>query len=178
MRSIAGSSGHSGAPTLACLDVDYRADCVVAACLGFHDWTDDAPALETVERSRGAAAAYEPGQFWRREMPYLLGVLAQLERLPSTVVVDGYVWLDQGKPGLGAHLFHALEGRVAVIGVAKSRFRGADAAVPVLRGKSKEPLFVGAVGAGVDEAVRAIAQMAGPYRIPALLRRVNRLSRA
>lgn len=166
-------------PSKVCLDVGYRADAVVAACVGFHEWTDAEPALEKTVRADGAAAAYEPGQFWRRELPYLLDVLARLDATPATVIVDGYVWLGVSRPGLGAHLYEALERRAAVVGVAKTRFHGADgAAVPVLRGESKEPLFVSAAGMSVDDAARAIAQMAGPHRVPTLLKRVDRLSRS
>jgi len=51
------------------------------------------------------------------------------------LVVDGYADLDPGgRPGLGAHA-HAEFG-IPVIGVAKSRFRTATHAVPVLRGSS------------------------------------------
>lgn len=171
---------RAASPPVVCLDVDYRDDSVVAACVGFHEWNDAEAALEIVVRSEGAAAAYEPGQFWRRELPYLLEVIDRLAALPATVIVDGYVWLGEGRPGLGAHLFESLERRAIVVGVAKTRFRGAGGAiaVPVLRGESKEPLFVTAAGMSVDDAARAVAQMAGPYRVPTLLKRVDRLSRS
>jgi hypothetical protein len=35
---------------------------------------------------------YEPGQFYRRELPYVLALLESLESSPA-VVVDGFVWL-------------------------------------------------------------------------------------
>src|SRR5713226_9214071 len=63
------------------------------------------------------------------------------------LVVDGYVDLDPtGRPGLGAHA-HAEFG-VPVIGVAKTAFRTATHAMPVLRGRSARPLFVTARGVG------------------------------
>jgi hypothetical protein len=50
-----------------------------------------------------------------------------LHHFTSQAIVDGYVWLDDaGKPGLGAHLYQALGGRVAVLGVAETKFRGAE----------------------------------------------------
>src|SRR5262249_846842 len=110
--------------------------------------------------------------------PYLLEILGRLERVPSTLIVDGYVWLGEGRPGLGAHLHEALAGRAAVIGVAKTRFRGAAGKTAVvLRGHSKLGLFVGAIGMSLDDAAHAIERMAGPHRVPDLLRRVDRLSR-
>jgi deoxyribonuclease V len=165
-------------PTKVCLDVDYRPDCTVTACVGFNEWTDATAVLEKVVRSATPAADYEPGQFARREMPYLIDVLGSLKELPQIIVIDGYVFLDEGKPGLGARLHEALHARAVVVGVAKTRFRGATAAIEVLRGKSKEPLFVDAVGMSREDAVRAVAAMAGPHRVPALLRRADQLARA
>ena len=56
--------------------------------------------------------------------PCILDVLRPIPR-PDIVIIDGYVWLDQkGTPGLGAHLWSALDQQVAVVGVAKSPRRG------------------------------------------------------
>lgn len=46
------------------------------------------------------------------------------------------------RPGRGAHLYEALGRGVAVIGVAKSRFVKAEPVEPVLRGRSRSPLYV------------------------------------
>jgi deoxyribonuclease V len=96
----------------------------------------------------------------------------------AAVLIDGYVWLDEaGSPGLGAHLYRALEERVAVIGVAKSRYRHPVAAREVLRGGSQRPLYVSAVGVDLEEAAAWVAHMHGEYRIPTLLKRVDQLCR-
>jgi deoxyribonuclease V len=163
---------------LACLDVDYRPTCVVTACLGFASWTDAAPAASVVVRSEGAAEAYVPGQFYRRELPYLVDALARLAQLPDVIVVDGFVWLGPGEPGLGAHLHEALAGRAAVVGVAKRPYRGASIGTPVLRGHSRTPLFVTAVGLALETAVASVVSMHGPHRVPTLLKQVDRLARA
>jgi deoxyribonuclease V len=160
-----------------CVDVDYRVDCVVAACVGFDDWLSAEPSFERASRSAGAPAGYEPGLLYRREMPYLLALMELLDAPPDLVIVDGFVWLDEGKPGLGAHLHDALSRRSAVIGVAKRPFRNATNAVPVLRGGSQQPLYVSSVGIDPAVAVQAIRQMHGPHRLPTLLKRVDRLSR-
>ena len=89
-------------------------------------------------------AALRPGEFYLRELPPLRAVLEDLSGL-GLLVVDGYADLDpSGRPGLGARA-HAEFG-LPVIGVAKSRFRTATHAVPVLRGSSVRPLFVTAAG--------------------------------
>jgi len=119
-------------------------------------------------------AAYEPGAFYKRELPCLLGLLAHGPRA-GVVIVDGFAWLDGGRSGLGAHL-HAAVGGV-VVGVAKTLFAGASGVVEVLRGVSTTPLYVSAVGIGVDEAARHIAGMHGPHRLPTLLKQVDSLAR-
>lgn len=168
---------------LASVDVDYRPEGAVAACIGFARWTDPAPRTEVLFERRGAAAAYRPGAFYLRELPPILGVLERLPETPEVVVVDGYAWLGNGRKGLGAHLHAALAGAVAVIGVAKRPFRDADQAigparvVPVLRGRSRRPLLVTAVGMDPEQAAGCVARMHGAYRIPTLLRYVDRLCR-
>ena len=127
-------------------------------------------------------ADYEPGAFYRRELPSLLALLKALPQPPDLLVIDGYVWLDaQGRPGLGAHLHEALSGRIPVVGIAKTAFAGAENCsriIPVLRGGSKRPLFVTAVGTDLQEAASWVAQMSGKHRIPDLLKQVDALSRS
>lgn len=161
---------------ICCLDVFYHEQSTVTACVGFSVWTAAQPAFEKVLVSDGAAKDYQPGEFYRRELPYILSALATLETSPAIVIIDGYVWLGVERPGLGAHLFAALAQRAAVVGVAKRPFVGATA-TPVLRGESRQPLFVGAVGIAIEDAVDGVRSMHGPHRIPTLLKRVDRLSR-
>jgi deoxyribonuclease V len=160
-----------------CVDVDYRAGGAVAACVGFRGWADDAPAEEhvvTIDR----VEEYEPGQFYRRELPCLLAVLREIREPLEAVIIDGYVWLSADRrPGLGAHLYSALGERVPVIGVAKTRFAGADAALPVRRGESRRPLYVSAAGMDAGSAAEHVRAMHGAFRIPTLLRRVDQLCR-
>jgi deoxyribonuclease V len=124
--------------------------------------------LETV-------AAYQPGNFYTRELPAIRAVLDGTPTL-RLLVVDGYCDLDpSGRPGLGRHL-HDDTG-VPVIGVAKTAFHTATHAVPVLRGNATNPLYVTAAGLPIEEAARLVAAMAGPYRLPDALRRVDALAR-
>jgi len=120
-------------------------------------------------------APYQPGQFYLRELPPLHAVLDGLTGM-GLLVVDGYTDLDpDGRPGLGAHA-HAEFG-VPVIGVAKTAFRTATHAVPVLRGPSSRPLYVTAAGMPRADAAELIHSMAGQHRIPDALRRVDTLAR-
>ena len=162
---------------IACVDVDYREAGAVAACVLFRAWPDAEPVSEVVVRI-AAVEPYEPGRFYRRELPCLLAVLEALAERPEVVVIDGYVWLgDEGEPGLGAHLHEALGRRVAVIGVAKTRFHGARTAREVHRGGSRSALYVTAAGIDPSEAADRVREMHGPFRIPTLLKRVDRLCR-
>ncbi|UQN07001.1 endonuclease V [Deinococcus sp. QL22] len=164
---------------LACVDVDYREDgSARTAALLFQHWSDE---LETELRLHTVplAAPYEPGAFYKRELPCLLPVLEPLAPELAAIVIDGYVTLDaEGSPGLGWHLFQALGGAVPVIGVAKTAFRGSAHAQAVQRGSALRPLYVTAAGIDVLDAAEHLRQMAGPYRMPTLLGRVDRACRA
>src|SRR5215472_16895265 len=121
-------------------------------------------------------APYRPGEFYLCELPPLHAVLEDLSGL-GLLVVDGYADLDPGgRPGLGAHA-HAEFG-IPVIGVAKSRFRTATHAVPVVRGSSVCPLFVTAAGMPSADAADLVRRMAGRYQLPDTLRRADTLARA
>jgi deoxyribonuclease V len=117
-----------------------------------------------------------PGEVYLRELPPLRAVLDDLSGL-GLLVVGGYADLNpRGRPGLGAHA-HAEFG-IPVIGVAKSRFRTATHAVPVLRGSSVRSLFVTAAGMSAADAADLVRRMARRYRLPDALRRADSLARA
>jgi deoxyribonuclease V len=161
----------------AAVDVFYFDVSAAAGAVFFTDWTSDRPELELrefIER----VEPYESGSFYKRELPCLLRLLKPLKDLVDTVIVDGYVWLGpENRPGLGEHLCAALDGQVTVIGVAKSKFRGATNAQRILRGRSLRPLYVTAAGMDVIVAAKNVQEMHGPHRIPTLLKRVDELCR-
>lgn len=163
---------------IACLDVNYLGDhtAKVAGVL-FNDWADEAPAGEQC-LTMPTPGEYEPGQFYKREMPCLLELLRQWPAAPPDIlVIDGYVTLGQDRPGLGHHLYHALGQKLPVIGVAKRNFQDNDTARSLLRGGSRRPLFITAIGMDAMEALECIQSMHGPHRMPTLLRRADQLSR-
>lgn len=161
---------------IACVDVAYTDATAYAAGIIFRDWTDPNALKEHLVRL-SHVHEYEPGQFFRRELPYLLAVLKALPPV-DVIVIDGYVWLGDGnKPGLGAYLYQALGERTPVVGVAKTKFRGARSASEVIRGRSTRPLFVTAAGMSLECAEEHIRSMHGPYRTPTLLKCVDNLCR-
>jgi deoxyribonuclease V len=122
-----------------------------------------------------SAARYQPGRFYLRELPAIAAVLATTGCL-DLLIIDGYVDLDpHGRPGLGARLHTQIN--VPVIGVAKTAFRSATHAIALQRGRATRPVFVTAIGLPRDRAAALVAEMAGPYRMPDALRRVDALAR-
>ncbi len=162
---------------IAAADVHYFQDWAVAGAILFEHWRSEQPVV-AVRQSLAKVAPYEPGHFYRRELPCLLKVLERVKNQFEIVVIDGYVWLDDGDcPGLGAHLHQALGEKIPIIGVAKSKFKETRCAKSVLRGCSRRPLYVTTVGIEAPVAARYIQSMHGGHRIPTLLRMVDRLSR-
>lgn len=143
----------------------------------FRAWSDAEPAsTHLVESSE--VADYEPGSFYKRELPLILRLLTTLDEVPESIVVDGYVTLDEsGREGLGAHLYAALGRRAAVIGVAKSRFKGSPHALALLRGSSQRPLYITAAGIPPEQAAAHVQAMHGEHRLPTLLTLVDGLCR-
>jgi deoxyribonuclease V len=162
---------------IACLDVDYRDDHAMAACVLASDWAAASGAQRLVERVVDVAP-YVPGRFFERELPCLRAVMARVTTALTAVIVDGYVWLDDaGRPGLGAHLWESMYRAVPVVGVAKTTFRGSTFAEAVQRGRARRPLWVTAAGIDPREAARRVQGMHGPHRVPTLLAEVDRLCR-
>ena len=162
---------------IAAVDVQYGETIAAAACVTFDAWPDASPSGELTVIVKGIEP-HVPGELWRRELPCILAVLGTLDSPPELIIVDCYVWLDaHERPGLGAHLFEALQGRAPVIGVAKTAFRGSEHACAVRRGGSERPLYVTSRGISAADAARGIAAMDGEYRLPTLLKRVDRLCR-
>lgn len=161
---------------IAFVDVQYAEASARAACVLARAWSDAEPA-QTLVADLSPIAPYEPGAFYKRELPCLLAVLARAPEV-EVVVIDGYVWLDESMtPGLGAHLYEALGKKVPVVGVAKTAFKGSPMAEKVLRPSSAKPLFVTSVGLPASEAAAHVRAMHGDARIPTLLRRVDDLAR-
>lgn len=160
------------------VDVHYddEGGIAYAAAVVFSAWTDAEP-VSIEQYGRMGIEPYVSGEFYRRELPVLQGMLREVEEehAAGVVIVDGHVDLGPDRPGLGRHLFDAVAGRFDVIGVAKNEFVGAPSRA-VLRGGSERPLWVSSTG-DVDAAVAAVESMHGEHRIPTLLRLVDQHAR-
>lgn len=158
-------------------DVQYADDTAFAAGIVFPDWKSDE--IESViVKHIDNTASYEPGYFYKRELPCILALLSDVEVELEAIIVDGYVTLGEDKkPGLGMHLYNRIDGAVPVIGIAKKEFTGTPNECRLLRGKSKNPLFVTSVGVSLEVAKGYIAHMHGDNRIPTLIKKVDQLCR-
>ena len=163
------------APGFGVVDVQYGPDATARAALAVYaDLAFGEVISDRVAEIRDVAA-YEPGAFFRRELPALRAVLGPGHGL-ALLIVDGYVDLDPtGRPGLGLHV--SREFAVPVIGIAKTRFRAATHALPVLRGEARNPVFVTATGFDLRDAADVVAGMSGRFRLPDAVRHVDRLAR-
>jgi len=161
------------------LDVHYKGSNARAVGIEFEHWDDPIPDKINKAEIRGVAG-YEPGAFYKRELPCILEVLKKSDlNTAEVLLIDGYVILnDEGKLGLGGYLYQALKRRIPVIGVAKTRFHGQGKHVKeVIRGRSSNPLYVSSIGINLENAADHIRNMHGVYRIPSLLKILDKNSR-
>ncbi|UVD78983.1 endonuclease V [Myroides albus] len=149
----------------------YEAGAKVVGVL-FESFDSKAP-IDIIKKLLPPQKEYEPGAFYKRELPCILELVNTLNReYIELIIVDGYVYLDDHKKkGLGSYVFEALDTKIPVIGVAKSYFfTSAQLVAQVYRGESKKPLYVSAVGIELNKAKEYIQQMHGEYRMPYLLK--------
>ena len=87
-------------------DTYYFENKARTACVCFQHWEDAIPLEIHTEVLKGIAE-YEPGLFYKRELPCIQSLLKAID-LDSVdfILIDGFVILDdEGKPGLGAYLY-------------------------------------------------------------------------
>lgn len=160
-------------------DTYYFGDKAKTVCIAFESW-DSEIENKIFTETTAVTADYESGAFYKRELPCVLSLLKKITlKEGDLIIVDGYVTLDnEGKTGLGGHLFQTLRGKLPVIGIAKNGFNSPDhQRRSVYRGDSKTPLFLTAIGADVDEIKCKVEEMHGNFRIPTLLKKLDQLTR-
>ena len=156
-------------------DTYYYENSAKTVGIGFHNWTDNEVAIIKSEIIEGVSD-YEPGKFYKRELPCILSLLNKFEISGiMTIIVDGYTTIDnQGKNGLGGYLYESLDRKIPIVGVAKNRFKlNSKNAKEILRGNSSNPLFISALGIDLNLATEKIKSMHGDYRIPTILKMVD-----
>lgn len=148
-------------------------------CLEFAEWNEDknfkihSETIDNVEE-------YIPGEFYKRELPCILNLLKEIDLSTiDVIVVDGFVYLnDENKYGLGGYLYEKLNKKIPIIGVAKTNFASIERNKKALfRGDSKKPLYITSIGIDLDEAYKKVESMAGEFRFPTLLKKLDRLTK-
>ncbi|WP_196889106.1 endonuclease V [Aureivirga sp. CE67] len=159
-------------------DTYYFADNAKTVCVKFKDWNSEEPEM-VFEEIIKTPENYESGAFYKRELPCLLSLLEKIDlEEDAIIIVDGYVTLNSTKDGLGGYLFHELNEKYPIVGVAKNNFSDEDSNKrAVLRGESKKPLYVTAKGIDVDFVKKQLENMHGEYRMPTLLKKLDQLTR-
>jgi len=148
-------------------------------CLEFTEWNQSenfkvhTEIIDNVEE-------YIPGEFYKRELPCILSLLNKIDLTNlEVIIVDGFVYLDDEKKyGLGGHLYEKLNKKTPIIGVAKTNFASIEKdKKSLIRGESAKPLYVTAIGIELEEAFKKVESMAGEFRMPTLLREMDRLTK-
>ncbi|MBO9685235.1 MAG: endonuclease V [Mitsuaria chitosanitabida] len=113
-----------------------------------------------------------------RELPCVLQLLGEHKLEPELIVIDGFVHLDaDDTPGVGQHLFEALGGKVAIVGLSKKSLPGLSAQFEVMREEESPPLIVTSVGIDIGAAKVRVRSMHGRKRVPTLVKLAARLAK-
>jgi deoxyinosine 3'endonuclease (endonuclease V) len=140
----------------------------------FEDWNAIEP-NKIVTTSVKDVQKYEPGKFYKRELPCIMKLLELINmEVVEVIIIDGYVYLDDiNKPGLGFHLYEKLNKKYPIIGVAKTYYYN-NIALKICRGQSKTPLYITSIGININDAGNNIKNMYGEYRMPKLLKLLDK----
>jgi deoxyribonuclease V len=158
------------------IDSYYFENKAKTVCLIFEQWNSSEIKNSFTEIINNIEN-YVPGEFYKRELPCIISLIFKLDLTKiDFIIIDGFVYLDDnGKFGLGAYLYEKLSGKIPIIGVAKTDFISLNKNKQLLfRGKSKKPLFITSIGINIDEATEKIKIMNGEYRIPTLLKELDK----
>ena len=172
MRAVLFYSKKEFKKMILAIDVYYLDDKAKTVGILFEQFTDSIKEIKSVITDyQSNVAPYQSGQFYQRELPCILALLSQVDlNTIDTIIVDGYVHLNDGKLGLGGHLYQALDKKIPIIGVAKKSFAdNSQYVIEVTRGQSNKPLYVTSLGTALTKAAQDIKSMAGKHRMPDLL---------
>jgi deoxyribonuclease V len=160
-------------------DTYYINNAAKTVCIAFESWgNEDAYTIHT--ETTHDIADYEPGAFYKRELPCIISLLKTVNITNiEAIIVDGFVFLDDNeKLGLGGHLYKALHAHIPIIGVAKTNFAAIEKnKCALLRGNSSKPLYITAVGIDIETAAEHIKNMKGEHRMPTILKKLDTLTK-
>ena len=149
----------------------------IVAAVAFDEW-------DAAEASRTFTSGVAPGDPPVRsprgaaELASVLQLLREHALEPELIVIDGPVHLDAAeKPAWGRHLFDALGGRSAVIGISTRTVPGLRAQFEVWRDEEARPLIVTSIGIDLGAAKVRVRMMHGRRRVPTLMKLAARLAR-
>ena len=160
---------------MACFDVYYHDDHAKASCIVFSSREENIISEYNVEIE--GIEDYVSGQFYKRELPCILRVLEKVKEDIDLIIIDSFIWAGEDKKGLGAHLYESINHKAPIIGVAKSYLKGSTAYIEILRGESTNPLYISSIGIDLNYSAKLIKDLKGDFRIPYILKRVDKLSR-
>jgi len=159
------------------IDVHFDGTGALAAAVSFDAW-DASEASRTCTSRIPNIEKARRGELDLRALPCIIQLLREHALEPDLVMIDGFVDLDAKEtPGLGRHLYHALGGRAAIIGVSKSANPDLPAQFEVFREEEARPLLVTSVGIDIGAAKAGVRAMHGRKRVPTLLKLVARIAR-
>lgn len=160
------------------IDVHYKETYAKVVGALFH-WEDES-LREIISVKIPEVEEYIPGQFYKRELPCILKLLQEINlNKIDVIIVDGHIFVsNEKKIGLGGYLYHSLNEKIPIIGVAKKHFHDTNkVSFPVFRGSSKNPLYISSIGINIDASIKKIQNMDGKYRIPTILKELDRLTK-
>jgi len=150
-----------------------------ATCVGvLFDWEDVEP-KKIIRAFLDEVEEYVPGEFYKRELPCVMAVIYQVRQYKiDCIILDSHVQLGNGQIGLGEYVYKTVNEIYPIIGVGKRGFySNAEYVREVRRGESENPLYVSAIGMDLDKAAECIKNMHGKFRLPTILKEVDRIGR-
>ena len=172
------------------LDSYYKDNICNTSLVVFEDIKSDKP-LYTDTIYTKVTSDYIPGEFYKRELPGIIKILEKLKEEHKDIwdnvqiiITDSFIRLKLGADewdGLGAHFYKYLKSKgedKIIYGVAKSNFGWSHLiSNNVFRGESSKPLYVQCSSGENTGVAFMVKHMYGKYRIPAMLKLVDSLSR-
>lgn len=157
--------------------VHFHGEGASVAAVAFEEW-DAREASQTFASRVAQVEKPERGKPDLRELPCLLQLLQEHKLKPELLLIDAPVYLDAAEtPGLGKHLFDALGGQAAVIGISTKAQPGMPVQFEVFREEEARPVIVTCAGIDLGAAKVRVRNMHGKKRVPTLMKLAGRMAK-